>query len=100
MRAISIKSVAVLEEELQLKVHHLFGMEQYTDYVFKPGGGKVYSATIVMETSDHVISKVTEASSIFPDLEFILDDLDTDSNTSTSYRLHNGKVVEKKFNIS
>ena len=100
MRAISIKSVAVLEEELQLKVHHLFGMEQYTDYVFKPGGGKVYSATIVMETSDHVISKVTEASSTFPDLEFILDDLDTDSNTSTSYRLHNGKVVEKKFNIS
>ena len=100
MRAISIKSVAVLEEELQLKVHHLFGMEQYTDYVFKPGGGKVYSATIVMETSDHVISKVTEASSIFPDLEFILDDLDTNSNTSTSYRLQNGEVVEKKFNIS
>lgn len=99
MRAISIKSVAVLDEELQLEVHHLFGMEQYTDYVFKPGGGKVYSATIVMETSDHVISKVTEATSTFPDLEFILDDLDTDSNTSTSYRMQNGEVVEKKFNI-
>jgi hypothetical protein len=99
MRAISIKSVAVLEEELQLKVHHLFGMEQYTDYVFKPGGGKIYSATIVMEMSDHVISKVTEATSLFPDLEFVLDDLEMDSNTSTSYRLQNGKVVEKKFNI-
>lgn len=99
MRAISIKSVAVLDEELQLEVHHLFGMEQYTDYVFKPGGGKVYSATIVMETSEHVISKVTEATSTFPDLEFILDDLDTDSNTSTSYRMQNGEVVEKKFNI-
>lgn len=99
MRAISIKSVAVLEEELQLEVHHLFGMEQYTDYVFKPGGGKVYSATIVMETSDHVISKVTEATSTFPDLEFVLDDLDMDSNISTSYHLKNGEVVEKKFNI-
>ncbi len=71
MRAISIKSVAVLEEELQLKVHHLFGMEQYTDYVFKPGGGKIYTATIVMEMSDHVISKVTEATSLFPDLSVL-----------------------------
>ena len=65
MRAISIKSVEVLEEELQLHVHHTFGMEQYTDYVFKPGGGKIYSATIVMHSSDQVLSQVTEASSSF-----------------------------------
>ena len=100
MRAITVKSVEVLEEELQLNVHHSFGMEQHTDYVFKPGGGKIYSATIVMEISDHVISQVKEATSLFPDQEFILDDLDMDSNISTTYRLKEGEILEKKFNIS
>ena len=99
MRAISVKSVEVLEEELQLKVHHTFGMEQYTDYVFKPGGGKNYSATIVMDRSDHVISKVKEASNMFPGREFIIDDLDMESNISTRYRIKDGEVLEKKFNI-
>lgn len=99
MRAISIKSVEVLEEELQLHVHHTFGMEQYTDYVFKPGGGKIYSATIVMHSSDQVLSQVTEASSFFPGREFILDDLDTDSNISTTYRFKDGEILEKKISI-
>ena len=99
MRAISVKSAEVLDEELQLKVHHTFGMEQHTDYVFKPGGGKIYSATIVMDISDHVIAKVKEATNIFPGLEFIIDDLDMDSNISTRYRLKDGEILEKKFNI-
>ena len=99
MRAISIKSVDVLEEELQLHVHHSFGMEQYTDYVFKPGGGKVYSATIVMHSSEQVINKVTAASASFPGREFILHDLDTDSNVATIYRLKDGEILEKSFNI-
>lgn len=99
MRAISVKSVEVLEEELQLHVHHAFGMEQYSDYVFKPGGGKIYSATIVMVSSEAVISQVTEASAQFPDREFILVDLDTESNLSTTYWFKDGKILEKKFNI-
>jgi len=99
MRAISIKSAEVLEEELQLHVHHSFGMEQYTDYVFKPGGGKIYSATIIMHSSDHVVSQVTAATAIFPGKEFILDDLDTDSNVSTTYRLKDGEILEKKISI-
>lgn len=99
MRAISIKSVEALEEELQLHVHYAFGMEQYTDYVFKTGGGNIYSATIVMNTSDRVISKVKEATREFPDYEFILDDLDTESNVSTTYRLKKGEILEKKFSI-
>lgn len=100
MRAITVKSVEVLEEELQLKIHHSFGMEQHTDYVFKPRGGKIYSATIVMEMSDNVISQVKEATSLFPDQEFIIDDLDMDSNISTTYRLKEGEILDKKFNIS
>lgn len=99
MRAISVKSVEVLEEELQLHVHHTFGMEQHSDYVFKPGGGKIYSATIVMDSSQLVIAQVTEASAEFPGREFVLVDLDTDTNVSTSYRIMDGEIVEKKFNI-
>jgi len=100
MRAITIKSVEILQEDVQLEVHYTFGMEQYTDYVFKPGGGKIYSATIVMDSSENVISKVTEASSSFPGQEFILDDLDMESNISTSYRLKEGEILEKTFNIA
>ncbi len=99
MRAISVKSVEVLEEDLQLHVHHSFGMEQYTDYVFKTGGGKIYSATIVMESSDHVISHVKEATSSFPDHEFVLVDLDVNSNASTTYRFKEGEILEKNFSI-
>lgn len=99
MRAISVKSVEVLEEELQLHVHHTFGMEQHSDYVFKPGGGKIYSATIVMYSSEQVIAQVTEASAQFPGREFVLVDLDTDTNASTSYRIKDGEIVEKKFSI-
>jgi len=99
MRTISVKSVDLLEEELQLHVHHSFGMEQYTDYVFKPGGGEIYSATIVMADSDQVIHRVKEATKLFPGHEFILDDLDTVSNISTSYRFKEGEIVEKTFNI-
>ncbi|MDF1576327.1 MAG: hypothetical protein P1P86_14150 [Bacteroidales bacterium] len=99
MRAISVKSVEFLEEELQLHVHHRFGMEQYTDYVFKTGGDKIYSATIVMESSDQVISQVKEASSSFPGHEFVLVDLDTDSNASTTYRIRGGEILEKKYGM-
>jgi len=100
MRAITIKSVDVLPEEQQLDVHYTFGMEQYADYVFKPGGGEIYSATIVMDVSDNVISKVQEATKKFPGKEFVLDDLDMNSNVSTSYRFKEGEILEKKFNIS
>jgi hypothetical protein len=100
MRAITIKSVEPLEEEEQLDVHYTFGMEQYTDYVFKPGGGAIYSATIVMESSDRVLSQVCKATEKFPGHEFILEDLDMASNISTTYRLKEGEILDKNFNIS
>jgi hypothetical protein len=99
MRAISVKSVDVLEEELQLDVHYSFGMEQYSDYVFKPGGGENYSVTIVMDSSDKVIDQVTRATRLYPGKEFVLEDLDMDTNVTTTYRLKNGEVLEKNFNI-
>jgi hypothetical protein len=100
MRAITIKSVEVLDEALQIEVHYSFGMEHHTDYVFKPGGEKVYCATIAIEDSQQVIEGVKAGSSSFPDYEFVLDDLDTDTNVATTYRFKNGELLEKNFNIS
>ena len=99
MRAISVKSVEVLDEELQLHVHHTFGMEQHSDYVFKPGGGSIYSATIVMYSSYQVIKQVTEASAQFPGREFVLVDLDTESNVSATYRIKDGEILAKEIHM-
>jgi len=52
-----------------------------------------------MYSSDKVIAQVTEASAQFPGREFILVDLDTDTNASTSYRIRDGEILEKKFSI-
>jgi len=52
-----------------------------------------------MFDSDHVINHVKEATKMFPGYEFILDDLDTETNISTSYRLKEGEILEKTFNI-
>jgi hypothetical protein len=100
MRAITIKSIEVLDEAQQIEVHFSFGMEQHTDYVFKPKDEEVYSATIAIADSKPVIERIKGASGSFPDHEFELDDLDTDSNVATTYRFKNGELLEKKFNIS
>ena len=76
MRAITIKSVEVLDEAQQIEVHYSFGMEHHTDYVFKPGGEEVYSATIAIEDGKRVIESVTRGSNSFPTYEFVLEDLD------------------------
>jgi hypothetical protein len=52
-----------------------------------------------MDSSDRVIDQVTRATNLFPGKEFILEDLDMDTNVTTTYRLKNGEVLEKKFNI-
>ena len=52
-----------------------------------------------MESSDRVISQVKEATNSFPGHEFILVDLDTDSNASTTYRFKEGEILEKNFSI-
>ena len=34
MKVLTIKSADVLDTDLQTEVHHTFGMERHTDYVF------------------------------------------------------------------
>lgn len=95
MKVLTIKSVEILEETMQTDVHHTFGMEHYTDYVFKPRGDQKYSATIVLEDSAKVISNVESLSTSFPDNEFLIDDLDMDQNSVERYRVKNGTIIEK-----
>jgi hypothetical protein len=95
MKVLTIKSVDVLEETAQTEIHYAFGMEHYTDYVFKPRGAQKYSATIVLMDSSEVIRNVQEKSTSFPDQEFIIDDLDMEGNNVDRIRIKNGKVVKR-----
>ncbi|MCK5135937.1 MAG: hypothetical protein KAR19_09150 [Bacteroidales bacterium] len=95
MKVLTIKSAEVLDEAKQTDVHHTFGMEHYTDYVFKPRGDRKYSATIVLEESSGVISNIESRSVSFPEHEFLIDDLDMEQNSIDRYRVKNGSIVEK-----
>lgn len=95
MKVLTIKTVEVLDEAMQTDVHHTFGMEHYTDYVFKPRGDRKYSATIVLEESSGVISNIESRSLSFPEHEFLIDDLDMEQNSIDRYRVKNGSIVEK-----
>lgn len=95
MKVLTIKSAEVLDEAMQTDVHHTFGMEHYTDYVFKPRGDRKYSATIVLEESSGVISNIESRSVSFPEHEFLIDDLDMEQNSIDRYRVKNGSIVEK-----
>jgi len=94
VKTITIESVDVLDEDIQTEVHYSFGMEHYTDYVFKPRGDKNYSATIVFEDSREVIRNVEANSVKFPDYEFVIEDLDTDTNLVREYRIKNGSILK------
>ena len=95
MKVLTIKSVDVLDETMQTEVHHTFGMEHYTDYVFKSRGDRKYSATIVLEKSDQVIKNIESRSISFPEHEFMIDDLDMEQNSIERYRVKNGSIIEK-----
>ena len=95
MKVLTVKSIEVLDESLQTDVHHTFGMEHYTDYVFKPRGDRNYSATIVLEDSAEVISNIEARSISFPGHEFLIDDLDMEKNRIERYRVKNGSIVEQ-----
>lgn len=95
MKVLTIKSVEVLEEKLQTDIHYAFGMEHYTDYVFKPRGEEQYAATIVMEDTAEVIRNIIAGSISFPEEEFIIDDLDMEQNKINRLRIAKGKIVKK-----
>lgn len=95
MKVLTIKSIEALDEAQQTEVHYTFGMEHYTDYVFKPRGSRKYSATIVLEKSDEVIKSIELHSVSFPELEFFIDDLNMELNTIERYRVKNGAIIEK-----
>ena len=95
MKVLTIKSDEILEGARQTEVHHTLGMEHYTDYVFKPRGDRAYSATIVLEDSSEVLGKIVLSSVSFPDMVFLIEDLDMEENSIERYRVRNGKILEK-----
>lgn len=94
MKAITIKSNEVLDEALQTEIHHTFGMEHYTDYVFKPKGDQKYAATLVLKDSSELIKNVEEGSKAFPEHEFVIVVLDTDSSEVKKYFIKAGEYLK------
>jgi len=94
MKAITVKSIKVLDEVMQTEVHFAFGMEHYTDYVFKARGDKKYSATLVMEDSSELLRNVEEGSKAFPDHEFVVVVLDTDTNVVKKHFFQAGILLK------
>ena len=95
MKVLTVKSSGILELEKQTEVHFAFGMEQHTDYIFKPRGDQKYSATIVLEDSAPVVKKIISASVNFPDTPFLIDDLNMEENTIERYHVKGGIVKEQ-----
>jgi hypothetical protein len=95
MKVLTIKSADILDPEMQTEIHYTFGMEHHTDYVFKPRGDERYSATIVLEETEAVISDVIRASAAFPELTFIIDDLDMEENSIKRIHVRDGNVLEQ-----
>jgi len=93
VKVLTVKSVDILDEEMQNEVHYALGMHHYTDYVFRPRGAKRYSATIVMEETGEVIGNITAGSASVPGREFVIDDLDMEANLIERFRLKEGKVI-------
>lgn len=95
MKVLTVKSTDVLDEAMQTEIHHTFGMEHYTDYVFKPRGDQSYAATIVLDDTTSVIENIQSRSVAFPAHEFVIDDLDMEQNSIERYRIRNGQLVEQ-----
>ena len=95
MKVLTVKSEHLLDEDLQTEIHHVFGMEHHSDYVFKPRGDQKYSATIVLADTGPVISQVISASVAYPDLAFVIDDLDMEANSVERYHVKAGNVKEQ-----
>lgn len=95
MKVLTVKSSSILDSEQQTEVHHAFGMEHHTDYVFKPQEDQKYSATIVLEESGPVVDMIISATEGFPDIGFVIDDLDMEKNEIERYHVKEGAVKEQ-----
>lgn len=95
MKVLTIKSSSPLDADKQTEVHHAFGMEHHTDYVFKPRDDQKYSATIVLEDSGPVVDMIIETTEKFPDIGFVIDDLNMEENHIERYHAKDGVVKEQ-----
>jgi hypothetical protein len=92
MKVLTIRSVEEIDPQLKLDVHYAFGMERHTDHIFKDVDGSEYSSTINVESTTDIINTIKERSVNFPQISFIIEDLDLESNNLKRYRLNNGDM--------
>lgn len=95
MKVFTIRSLEKISDELKNEIHFSFGMERHTDYVFKDRAGSIYSATINIDSTGPVIDEILKNSKEFRDINFIIDDLDLESNKIERYKINNGKITEQ-----
>jgi len=95
MKVLTVKSSTILDLEKQTEVHHAFGMEHHTEYVFKTKEDQKYSASIVLEDSGPVIDMIISATESFPEISFVIDDLNMEENDIERYHVKEGVVKER-----
>lgn len=95
MNVLTVKSSSILDPDKQTEIHHVFGMEHHTEYVFKPREDQKYSATIVLEETGPVVDMVIKATINFPDIGFVIDDLNMEKNQIERYHVREGVVKEQ-----
>ena len=95
MKVFTIRSLENISDELKNEIHFSFGMERHTDYVFKDRAGSIYSATINIESTGPIIDEILRNSKDFRDYNFIVDDLDLESNKIERYIISNGEIKEQ-----
>ena len=83
----TVTTVEVLSSEIQRDIHYTLRMEHHTDYVFKDEEASQYSATISMENTNEVISKIIECSSNILDYTIMLEEVDMQANHIVKYLL-------------
>lgn len=96
MNVLTIKSAEEIPADLQTDIHYTFRMEHHTDYILKDRRSSAYSATISIDGTAGVIDVIVRNSSAFPELNFVIDDLDMEEGTLERYFVRNGKITGRK----
>jgi len=95
MKVLTISTLDVIPPEIQRDIHYTLRMEHHTDYVFKDEEASQYTATISLEDTSEVISKIIEYSSRLSEYTIVVDEVDMHANKTVKYKIQAGKLLEK-----
>lgn len=93
MQILTVRSVEKVSNDRKLEIHYAFGMEHHSDYIFKDEESSVYSVTVNLESTSQVIDQIIKNSERFPDVTFVVDDLNIETNEIKKLKISNGEFV-------